>query len=156
MKRSLAEWASVAEIIGALAIVISLVFVGLQIRENTRATQNATFQRSVGYEIEILQSLASSSPEAREQYRGRMGLEPAASDAPGQNLFAASIRLWEDMYLQHEAGSLADWAWASREPVIRSFVLGPGAAQMLQNDSLTEGFAAYVRSIREEAGLNSP
>ena len=54
MKRTLAEWASVAEIIGALAIVVSLVFVGLQIRANTRATQNATYQQSVGYEIEIL------------------------------------------------------------------------------------------------------
>jgi hypothetical protein len=156
MKRTLAEWASVAEIIGALAIVVSLVFVGLQIRANTRATQNATYQQSVGYEIDILLSLASSSPEARDQYRARMGRGAAESDAPGQNLFVASIRLWEDMYLQHEAGSLADWAWKSREPVITSFALGPGAAQMLENDSLTEGFAKYVRSVREEAGLTSP
>ena len=111
----------------------------------------------MGYEIEVLEAVASAVPEVRQQYRARMGLEDTTQgDEPGQSLFVAAIRVWEDMYLQHEAGSLADWAWASREPVIKSFALGPGAARMLENDSLTESFAAYVRSVREDAGVNSP
>lgn len=35
MKRTLQEWANLAEIIGNVAIILSLVFVGLQIRQNT-------------------------------------------------------------------------------------------------------------------------
>ena len=35
MKRTLQEWANLAEIIGSVAIIFSLVFVGLQIRQNT-------------------------------------------------------------------------------------------------------------------------
>ncbi len=38
LKLKLSEWASVAEIIGGLAIVASLLFVGLEVRENTRVT----------------------------------------------------------------------------------------------------------------------
>ena len=34
----LSEWAQIAEIIGGTAIIASLIFVGLQVRENTRIT----------------------------------------------------------------------------------------------------------------------
>jgi len=37
----LQKWALIAEVAGGLAIIISLVFVGIQFRENTRATRSA-------------------------------------------------------------------------------------------------------------------
>jgi len=44
MKIKLSEWASIAEVLSALAIVVSLVFVGLQISDGNRATRAATSQ----------------------------------------------------------------------------------------------------------------
>ena len=41
-KARLQRWALTAEIIGAIAIVVSLIFVGLQLKESTRATKSAT------------------------------------------------------------------------------------------------------------------
>jgi predicted phage tail protein len=41
MKRTLQDWANLAEIIGNAAIIISLVFVGLQISDNTREMRSA-------------------------------------------------------------------------------------------------------------------
>jgi hypothetical protein len=41
-KLRLSEWANVAEISGAAGVVISLVFVGFELRSNTEATQAAT------------------------------------------------------------------------------------------------------------------
>ena len=38
----LQRWALLAEVIGGIAVVISLVFVGVQMRANTRATKSAT------------------------------------------------------------------------------------------------------------------
>jgi len=38
----LSEIASIAEVIGAIAIVISLMYVGVQVRDSTRATRSAT------------------------------------------------------------------------------------------------------------------
>ena len=40
-KLSLSDWASLAEIVGALAVVISLVYVGVQISENTIEVREA-------------------------------------------------------------------------------------------------------------------
>ena len=38
------DWGAVGEIIGGIAIIISLIYVGLQIRQNTKATKVATSQ----------------------------------------------------------------------------------------------------------------
>ena len=42
MKRTLQEWANLAEIVGNAAIILSLVFVGLQIRQNTVQLEQST------------------------------------------------------------------------------------------------------------------
>ena len=41
MKRELQEWASIAEIVSALAVVLSLVYVGYEINENTSEVRAA-------------------------------------------------------------------------------------------------------------------
>ena len=42
MKHTLQEWANLAEIVGNVAIILSLVFVGLQISENTKEMRSVT------------------------------------------------------------------------------------------------------------------
>ena len=51
MKIKLADWASIAEILGAVAIVISLVFVGFQINDGNRETRAATTQAILDSEM---------------------------------------------------------------------------------------------------------
>ncbi len=48
----LSEWASVAEITSAFAVVISLVYVGLQVSQNTIAVTQSTHQAMVDYNRE--------------------------------------------------------------------------------------------------------
>ena len=58
MKIKLADWASVAEILGAIAIVISLYFVGSELSEGNRemraATTQATLDSAMAFNVEIL------------------------------------------------------------------------------------------------------
>jgi hypothetical protein len=42
MKYNLKKIALITEIVGGIAIVISLLFVGMQFKENTKATRSAT------------------------------------------------------------------------------------------------------------------
>jgi hypothetical protein len=42
LKPKLSEIASIAEVVGAVAIVISLIYVGIQVNESTRAVRSAT------------------------------------------------------------------------------------------------------------------
>lgn len=41
MRLKLSEWASVAEIIGAIAVIFSLIYVGYQVNDNTSAIRSA-------------------------------------------------------------------------------------------------------------------
>ncbi len=42
MKPKLSEMASIAEIIGAVAIAVSLIYVGIQVNDGTKAVRSAT------------------------------------------------------------------------------------------------------------------
>ena len=42
LNQKLSDWANIAEIIGAAAIVISLIYVGIQVSDSTRAVRSAT------------------------------------------------------------------------------------------------------------------
>ena len=41
MRLKLSEWASVSEIVGAAAVIISLVYVGYQVHDNTSAIRSS-------------------------------------------------------------------------------------------------------------------
>ena len=47
MKEKLQEYALIAEIIGGVAIILSLIFVGLQIRENNKLNRVEAYDRSI-------------------------------------------------------------------------------------------------------------
>ena len=51
MKIKLTDWASIAEILGAIAVVISLLFVGLQLNDGNRETRAATTQAALDSEM---------------------------------------------------------------------------------------------------------
>jgi hypothetical protein len=157
MKKSLADWASIAEILGAAAIVVSLAFVGLEIRANTRATQAATLQQSLGYEISILIGVVSHDLPTFTEY-SRLSFGPPSGDPASDDLavvransyYFSALRLFEDLYLQREAGTLSDDAWDSRQGIIRGFANGPGIELYLDSDSLSAGFRDYLRALRED------
>ena len=47
-KLRLTDWASIAEVIGAVAVVISLIYVGIQVHENTEEVRASNRQQLVG------------------------------------------------------------------------------------------------------------
>ena len=155
----LSDWASYAEIFGAVAIVVSLIFVGFQIRGNTKATQAATFQEHMGYEIDFVTRIGSDRDLARLWDLTLTDFENLGDDekTQGAYLFLGAMRLWEGFYLQWRAGTLSEEGWKAREPIVRSFAVLPmpdfgGAAR---NDEVFSGsFLEYIRQVRSEEGLD--
>ena len=58
MNLRLSELAQIAEIIAAVAVIVSLLYVGMEVRRNTAATQAATYQEVVQASNEYLLALA--------------------------------------------------------------------------------------------------
>ena len=61
MTRNLSDLASIAEILGAVAIVVSLIFVGFQINDGNREARAATTQASLDSEMFLISELLDNA-----------------------------------------------------------------------------------------------
>ena len=151
MKQKLADWASIAEITGAAAIVVSLVFVGFQIRENTIATQSATFQEHLGFEISVLNTVASDPTLSRLYLQTAEGLPLTELDgdeeAQATWIWTATYRLWEGYFLQYRQGMMSEDGWAAREPTIRLLSELPIACTFTRDSTLSGEYQQYILDI---------
>ncbi len=160
MGLELADWAAFAEIFGAVAIVVSLIFVGYQIRGNTRATQAATFQEHMGYEIDFVTRVGSDPQLARvwETTQRNFASLEGVEKTQGTYLFLGAMRLWEGFFLQWRAGTLSEEGWKAREQIVRSFAMVPmpdfgGASR--RDEVFSGAFMDYLSEVRREEGLAS-
>lgn len=159
MDVSLSDWASIAEIIGAFAVTVSLIFVGMEIRRNTIATRAATLQESVGFDVQILTSAGSTSEASMAlwEYSFETDRVTGARLVQGRWLFASTVRHWENLYLQQIAGTLSADAWSAREPALRMLVLSPGWSDFVGSDLggfMGGPFMEYARRVRSTAAAD--
>jgi len=159
MSFSLSDLASIAEIAGAVVVTVSLLIVAVQIRNNTRATQAATLQDSVGHDIQILAAVGGNTEAslALYDYSFRQGDLPEESLIQGRWLFASTVRHWENLYLQHLSGTLSADAWQAREPALKALVTCPGWDEYVNSvfGAFMGGpFMEYARETRAAAGMD--
>ena len=70
---------AVADIVGTVAIVVSLIYVARQLGQNTRAVKSATWQATQDAEQRFDETIATSSKMAELFDKGiRHGIEPGA------------------------------------------------------------------------------
>lgn len=157
----LSDWAALAEILSAAALIVSLIFVGAQIRENTKATHAATLQDHMGYEMDFVTRVGADPRLARLWEVTLNDFEALEGDEriQGTYLFLGAMRLWEGYYMQWRAGTLSDDGWKAREPLVRSFARLPmpafGGASPDQG-VFSGPFMEYIRQVRTEEGIPLP
>jgi hypothetical protein len=151
----------VGELVASIAVVISLIFVGLQVRDNTVATQAASYQASAAYSADILLAVAEN-PEKARIFNAYVFEDPhnlsADETLQAQYLLSAALRGLENIYIQHQAGMLSEAGWAAREPTVRGLVMAPGYEKFLSSsNAVTHGgpFMEYVEGIRAESNSNA-
>ena len=70
MKLKLSELASIAEVIGAVAIVISLIYVGVQVNDSTRAVRSATANETYSALSSWYGQLGTSQQASQNMWKG--------------------------------------------------------------------------------------
>ena len=156
MKDILEHYALISQIISAIAIIISLVFVGLQIKGHTKATQASTFHQIAALDIQLLLSFASSIESARiiSTFRGNPDALSEEEYNYGFYLFAAEIRHVENLFLQNENKMLSKKDWESRKALVEGLVLSPGFGALLNspNRKFFDGsFIEYGEHLRQKS-----
>lgn len=154
MNEVLQEYALIAEIISAIAIVVSLLFVGVQIKGNTKASQASTFHEIAALDIQLLLSFANSQESAKISTLFRENPDVLSEDELnyGFYMFGAEVRHIENLFLQKESKMLPEHGWRSRKSLVEGLILSPGFEVLLKspNKKYFDGsFIEYAQRLRD-------
>ncbi len=111
-RRSLSDWALLAEIASALAVVLSLAYVGYELRQNTNAvlsnTQQSLLELAQGLDAWLQSdSFADIAVRGDEDYSDLTPPERRQYDTYTRSV----LNVWEHAYYNNRAGLMEDDLW---------------------------------------------
>ena len=145
---------AVAEVLGVVAVVVSLVFVGLQVRQNTRAVQSSSRQGLLDADLALIAGYISHSVDPH-----LIGDDVKLTPEDERRfvwLLIKAIRIREFAWQQYKAGMLDEESWLSymapvagmfstaRGKVVLGFYTGNPAFMKILHDAVAKGRATSL------------
>ena len=153
MRKSLKEYALAAEIVGAAAVVISLIYVGVSVNQNTNAVQVANHQALVAMDQETSNwfkdvEFAAMYEVAKTDFDKLSVVQRSQVSA----YTALKMNAWEFAFITHENGMMEDNIWEGWDGHYRFVVGQPGGLWFweTEREGFSPAFRMYVDSIVEE------
>lgn len=149
-KPTLAEIAELAEIVAALAVVVSLIYVGRELKSNTAAVRAESLQSVADASGQLLSTIASDSALSRIRQLGNrdVSLLTEAEAYRYAVLLRQSFFTLQNVYFQNELEVLDARVWAGYRRVVCELWSSPGvrATWEFHRGALDPGFAELVES----------
>ena len=143
-----------ALLLAALGVISSLIFVGLEIRQNTIAVRGATFQELTSAGSEYMRAMAHNPEAATLWIKARN--RPAELTAEEQlRFFYMGRTIWHDAqnaFLQYERGLLDEELWSVQRAVICEMNEFYQDTRARHANSVTREFLAIVDSCQGADG----
>jgi hypothetical protein len=110
---SLEDLGNIGEFIAALAVVVSLIYLAVQIRQNTRSVRASTYQVAVGSISDWSREVSLDSNAPRIFSVGCIDPDQLTADERLQLYFqlVSLFRNYENLFYQHHQGMIEDSAW---------------------------------------------
>jgi hypothetical protein len=124
MKWKLSEWAAVAEIIAAVGVILSLIFVGLQISEGNQETRAAFIQAASDSDARMITTLISHKDTWEKVLTGAP-LEEGAELRGAILLFNLLMVNMDNRYNQFRSGFLDNNSWDGFESILSPLIKLP-------------------------------
>ena len=141
--------AAIAELLGALGVIASLVYLATQVRASSLQAKHAAAQSVLSQVQSVAQTLAANPQLADVYARGTRGLEHLNGDAEllqfsGQ--VVSAFRPYEELYYYHQDGVIDDWTWKSVEALLGVQAGSAGFSQWWQvrRSFFSPEFQAYL------------
>jgi len=123
---SLDQLASISSIIASLAVVISLIFIGLQLRQNSHLTRMAAAQTSAQLLAQNFGRVTENADFAAILVRDQT-TEPwsPAERLRASNFLSASFRHYEVLHLHRRYGIFEEELWIGSEERLKETLTNP-------------------------------
>ncbi len=148
------ELGAIGELVGGVAVIGSLIYVGLQVRQNTRAVRADNRESMSGRTIDILMKVAGDADTARI-FRAGMN-DPATLDGDStlrlQCMMYSIAESWEAAFSQWERGLLTDHDWEKWNTIIGTYKACPGSAHWWPpiERMMSREFLGYWENLPEQ------
>ena len=150
----LGEWAQIAEIVAAVAVVFSLVYVGLELRENTSAVRAASVQAITTGTRDALMTVASDAELARVVRLGAYDRSSLTDDEKYRfSIFSRQRWLFfQGIWIQHQLDVLDENSWQSYRQLVCNLLDNSGNREEwpYHIDVLNAEFVAWVQECSAE------
>jgi hypothetical protein len=157
---TLSDLASIAEIVGGIAVIVSLVYLAIQVRQNTASVRNSTLQSNTALWSSLLSSLAQ--PGAVEAYVAGMTGKEDIKPIHYTQFFLLCRGLFiafENQYYQYRQGALDRETYRGYERSISQQLLAfPGFRAWWQQSRavFSPAFVSHVDEMIRNTPLVSP
>ena len=148
---SLSDWANVAEIGAATGVIVSLIFVGLELRSGTEATESATREAINRKDLAFLSLQIDSSVLARANTKRRNGeeLSPLEEDQLIREQYI-NFASFDFSYTEYRSGAQDLDGWLRHRNIVQSVIEGNPYAKIRwerRQNTFTTEFQELVNSF---------
>ena len=148
---TLEQWAFVAQVIGAVAVIASLIFVGFQLRQTSSAIRSASAQAGTGFARDLARSISADSEFARIWFVGLT--DPKALNQEEWLRFVANavslFGMYENARIQWTKGRADEETWRQIERHAADMCHQPGLrlARKLRGHWYPPEFHAWLDAL---------
>ena len=147
---------TIAEIVGAVAVVISLIYVAVQIRQNTRQVHVAAHDGTTRDFRELIRSITTAG---LTEVMVRGNEDPDSLDDRQKLDYAFIVydmfKAFENVHYHYLHGTMGEDAWRGWARFIEQYATAPGAQRYwkVRRDIFTSDFRDFIDGLRPSADV---
>jgi len=125
---TLNELGTIGEIISSIGVIVSLVYLAVQIRKNTETERTSTYQSVVSDFGSLNRTMASNAELSCLYVKAMEKFGDLDSDEKARvsQLFFATFHYFENMYYQYRKGYLEEDVWCGWKRLMLTYYASPG------------------------------
>ena len=145
----LSEWANIAEMVGAVAVVVSLLYVGIQINANTVEVRAASRQQLINRSFIATHNVATSPELAGVLTKVAEGTQLTAQELTQYSYFVRGMLYdIQEAYFLYSEGRLDEGYWQTRIAIFMAYMENPAARDVyLRDKKLTVLHPEFVKWV---------
>jgi hypothetical protein len=123
---------AVGEIVGAMGVIVSLLYLASQVRSNSRQLRHASAQAVLDKLNGLIGHLAFTAGAGDVWSRGLSGLDSLRDDEEivrFSSMLLQAFWAYEEVLHYRAAGLIEDWAWTHAKAPVEHFMRTPGFQQ---------------------------
>ena len=152
------ELGALGELVGAVAVVVTLIYLTTQLRQNTRAVRAASLQALDKRVTDNIALFAASPENAALMERGRLAHETLSEDEQAHFflMISAFFCSMDSFFWSHRSKVLPQELWAREQEILKVWANTPGGRIAWQGAFVSKPFREYVEAHLLEPALPMP